>query len=104
MESVQSQLITIEDLGEVQVEGYARHYSTVAEYYEAQTSSVENAASENIDGGREPYLMSRDAFDMGVHPLITVYDVDIDLQDGLVGISTARNLYWLAPETLLVWR
>lgn len=101
--TIQSQLVAIEDLADVQVEGYAKNYSTVAEYHEAQDTSVDNNASKHINAGLEPYLMSRDAFELGVHPYIAVYDVMREKQDGLVGVSTPRHTYLLEPDTLLVW-
>ena len=106
MESVQTQLATIDDLAEVQREGYAKNYSTVAEYREAQLPSalVDNNATKHIDAGKEPYLISSDAIELGVHPFITVYDVATELKDGKVVIATSRNNYELEPNTLLAWR
>ena len=103
--SVQSQLITLEDLAEVQAEGYAKNYSTVEEYHAAGTNpQVENNASKHINAGREPFLMSREAVEFGTHPYIPVHDADIERRGALVGITTARNTYWLEPDTLLAWR
>jgi hypothetical protein len=104
--SVQSQLITLEDLAEVQAEGYAKNYSTVAEYHAAGIDpSLKNNASKHIEAGREPFLLSRDAVEMGVHPFIAVHDVDIKKQDdGKVGITTPKNTYWLEPDTIIAWR
>ena len=102
---IQSQVMTMEDLADVQAEGYAKHYSTVEEYQAAGLDPrVENNASTHINAGREPYLVSRDAVEMGVYPFITVYDADIEKQGDKVGITTAKNTYWLAPDTLLAWR
>ena len=102
--SVQSQLVTLEDLADVQSEGYARHHSTVAEYHEAQDAHINNNASKQIIAGREPFLISRDAVELGVEPFITVYDVVQKRQNGLVGIVTSHHTYFLEPDTLLAWR
>lgn len=96
-------LATTDNLGEVQLAGYAKHYSTAAEYREAG-AGAQNPAGANIDAGREPYLVNLDAVELGVHPFVTVYDADIKLNGELVGISTAKNTYWLRPNTLIAWR
>jgi hypothetical protein len=101
--AVQSQLVTLEDLPEI-AERYARNYSTVAEYHEAQDAAINNNASKHIEAGREPYLVRRDAIEFGVHPYITVYDVMRERQDGLVGIATNHQTYFLQPNTILAWR
>ena len=99
-----SVLFTLEDLADVQSKGYAKHYSTVAEYHSAQDAHIDNKASEQNNAGRNPYLISREAVEMGVHPFITIYDVARERQDGLVGIATSRRTYFLEPDTLLAWR
>ena len=105
MPTTEKTFATVEDLDALQREGYARHYSTLAEYQNAgDTTEEENNASMHINAGREPYLVSRDAVEMGVYPFITVYDADIEKQGDKVGITTAKNTYWLAPDTLLAWR
>jgi hypothetical protein len=98
-----AQLATIESLPSLQRDGYARHYSTLAEYYEAADEGMDNAAREQIDAGREPYLIDEDAADMGIYPLITVDDV-LEKQDGLIGVVSAGRDLFLSPNTLLAWR
>lgn len=106
MDTVQSQLMSLEDLAETQAVGYAKNYSTAAELWEAGNAphQVSNRASQQMDAGREPYLVSRDAVEMGVHPFITIHDVAVKRDGELVGIDTARSTKWVAPETLIAWR
>jgi hypothetical protein len=107
MDTLQSQLASTTNVPMLQSEPGVnlKHHSTVAEYHEAGIHpSTDNAASQNINAGREPYLISLDAVEFGVHPFIAVYDVDIQTKGGLFGITTHNKTYWLEPNTLLAWR
>jgi hypothetical protein len=101
---IQAQLMSIDDLAEAQAAGYAKNYSTAAELWEAANPDVKNRASEHIEAGRESFLVSRDAIELGVHPFIAIHDVAIKRDGTKVGIDTARSTKWVAPETLIAWR
>lgn len=104
--SIQSQLMNIGDLAEVQAAGYAKrgNYSTAEELWQSGTDrTVKNRASEQSDAGREPYLVSRDAIEFGVHPFVEIHDVMIEKKDGLIGLERLHGTKWVAPETLIVW-
>jgi len=102
--SVQSLLMTVEDLTEAQAEGYAKRHSTLLEYHQAQNPSIHNNAAKHINAGREAYLLDRSALEMGTHPLIEIHDVVREIRgDGAVGIVTPRAIHFLSPDTLLAW-
>jgi len=83
----------------------SRNQSTVQEYFDAVTTrGSENAATRGIDNGLEPYLISSEAIEMGIHPYLAVHDILTDTQDGQIGLDTSRTTYFVAPETLLAWR
>lgn len=91
--------------------------------YKQPVSSLEayekglEAAVAQIDDGREPYLVMREALTAGMWPFIEVWDVGIarvtvgtgkrigaSRTRELVQVSTKGGDLMLPPDTLLVWR
>jgi hypothetical protein len=97
------QIATIDSLASIQMDGYAKHYSTLSEYLEAQVSDQENRASQQIDADRQPYLIDEDAVNMGSNPYIPIYDL-VEGQENLIGVSTPQDDVYLQPNTLLAWK
>lgn len=86
-----------------------RHYSTVEEYHDAMTKRLfeNNAASEHIDAGREPYLISIEAVSFSMHPFIEIHDIMIAKDDNRnigLDIPGHRDPVYVNGQTLLAWR
>ena len=80
------------------------HISSALEYQQASSKS-ENRATKQMDAGNEPYLINLDAFEMGLHPYIAVYDVGIELtENDDVVLCTASREYKVSPDTVLIWK
>lgn len=80
-----------------------KHPSTAREYYDA-ASGANNAAGTEIEKGNEPYLVNLDAYQMGVHPFIEVYDVMKALDGDNVVLGLNRGNISVPGETLIAWR
>lgn len=80
----------------------AGRFSTALQYLNA--AKEENEASHQIDAGREPYLVHRDALNAGLHPFVEVWDVaSKQNEDGTVELYTAKNAVTVLPDTILYW-
>lgn len=97
---------------EVRAAGYKQPISSL----EAYEKGLEAAVAQ-IDDGREPYLVMREALTAGMWPFIEVWDVGLSrvtVGTGkrigasrtreLVQVSTKGGDLMLPPDTLLVWR
>ena len=80
----------------------SKRSSTALEYQQAGPST-NNAATKQIDAGLEPYLIDRQAYELGMHCYIEVHDTG-NLIDGQVELFTARASVLVAPDTLLIWK
>ncbi len=97
---------------EVRAAGHKQPVSSL----EAYEKGLEAAVAQ-IDDGREPYLVMREALTAGMWPFIEVWDVGIarvtvgtgkrigaSRTRELVQVSTKGGDLMLPPDTLLVWR
>jgi hypothetical protein len=101
------QFATVGDVQSLQSDPYVglRNYSTAEEYHDAAVNKQENAASKNIDAGREPYLISLEAVEFGMHPYVEVHDIAIKKNDdGQIGLDTLNKTHYVGRHTLLAWR
>jgi hypothetical protein len=98
---------SMDDLESLRSDNVAAKYrvSTLEEYHAAQTSHESNRASEQIEAGREPSLVSLFGVEFGMHPYVEIYDVMIEKQGNLIGLDIpgAREVVYLDPNTLLTW-
>lgn len=98
---------TVEDVPALQTESVVAKYrlSTVAEYHAAAVDHAKNPAGEQMDAGREPYLVNLEAaLVFGTHPYVEVHDVMIDRSGEDVGIEVLSGTKWLPPNTILAWQ
>lgn len=98
--------------GEPDSERLLRQYpkmrlSTAGDYYNALNDDDDNnPAVRHIEAGHEPYLISRESYDLGLEPFITVYTaVAIDMEPvGMhVYLDLHSGLIYVDANTLLMW-
>ena len=79
--------------------------STAAEYHATAAPATNNAATRQIEAGKESYLVHLDSLEDGVYPLISVYDAMIEVSPvGFIGLVVPRGTVYVSPDTVLVWR
>ena len=82
--------------------------STLGEWHKAVNSRLtHNVASEQIEYGREPYVVDVDADGFGMHPYIPCLDILIEKRgpDGdQIGVDFMNGTIPLPSDTLIFWR
>jgi hypothetical protein len=75
--------------------------STAKEYQDAIIEE-DNPAGNYIDAGLEPYVMDEDAYDLGLHSFVEVWDVTFP-KYGLK-LTTQYGEVDASPDTMIVWK
>lgn len=86
--------------------------STARTYFDALQARCNNDASDHIDAGLEPCLVSDEALTMGLHPFIEVYDVAVSMQlvdlgdvvVEMVCLELSGGACLVRQDVLLAWR
>lgn len=69
-------------------------------------------ADTQIDAGREPFLVMSEALDLGMHPLLEIWDVGMDRvavgngsgRTEMVRVTSQSGDLLLPPDTVVAWR
>ena len=63
-----------------------------------------DAVGEQIDAGREPHLLVRDAYNDGEFLPVAIHDVAIAQERGLCGLDVHCGPVLVKPDTLVYWK
>jgi hypothetical protein len=76
--------------------------TTTAKEYQDASTEEDSPAGVFIDAGLEPYIVDMDAYVMGLHAFVEVWDVTFP-QYGLT-LTTQYGEIEVSDDTILVWR